>query len=90
MKRVELIATGRVQGVWFRYETQKAALEIGVKGIVENTVDGAVHVLAEGEEGQLDKLIEYCKHGPPLARVENVRISWSEPTGEFSGFTIRH
>jgi acylphosphatase len=90
MKRVELIVTGRVQGVWFRYETQKAALEIGVKGIVENTVDGAVHVLAEGEEGQLGKLIEYCKHGPPLARVENVRISWSEPTDEFSGFAIRH
>ena len=88
MKRVELTVTGRVQGVWFRYETQKAALEIGLKGIVENMPDGSVHVLAEGKEEQLDRLIEYCRQGPPLARVENVRVTWSAATGEFRSFTI--
>jgi len=90
MKRFQLVVKGRVQGVWFRYETQQAASQLGIRGIVENLPDGTVHIIAEGDEETLSKLIDFCKQGPPLAKVEKVSISWEEATGEFTGFTVRH
>ena len=82
--------TGRVQGVWFRYETQKAAIGMGVCGYVENMPDGSVHAVAEGDEDQLGIFVAFCRKGPPLARVENIDAAWSEAGGEFDGFSIRH
>ena len=87
--RVELNIYGRVQGVWFRYETMEVANSLGIKGFVENMPDGSVHVIAEGEREKLEKLIDFCRKGPPLARVDKVDISWRESTGEFISFSIR-
>ena len=89
-KRVEFLVRGRVQGVWFRYETRDKALELGLCGFVENLADGTVHGMAEGDEPILERLVEYVRVGPPLARVDGVDTRWGEATGEFSGFTIRH
>ncbi len=89
IKRVELIITGKVQGVWFRYETQQAAISMGVRGYVENMPDSTVHAVAEGDDGQLGRFVEFCGKGPPLARVGNIDTTWSEATGEFDGFSIR-
>lgn len=88
-KRVEFLVKGRVQGVWFRYETQQAAVKLGLCGIVENLPDGTVHGIAEGDESILGKLIDFVKVGPPLAKVDRVDTRWGEATGEFAGFTIR-
>jgi acylphosphatase len=89
-KRVEFLVRGRVQGVWFRYETQKKALELGLCGFVENLADGSVYGMAEGDELTLERLVEYVRVGPPLAKVDGVDTRWGEATEEFSGFTIRH
>jgi acylphosphatase len=88
--RVEFLVKGRVQGVWFRYETQKEALNLGLCGFVENLPDGTVHGMAEGDGPVLERFIDYVKVGPPLAKVTGVDTRWGEATGEFSGFTIRH
>jgi len=90
MVRVHVYESGRVQGVFFRYETRREARKRNVKGWVRNLPDGRVEALFEGEEEKVLELIEFCKHGPPGARVTNVEVEWGEYTGEFKDFYIRH
>jgi acylphosphatase len=90
MVRVHVYVSGRVQGVFFRYETRREARKRNVKGWVRNLPDGRVEALFEGEEEKVLELIEFCKHGPPGARVTNVEVEWGKYTGEFKDFYIRH
>lgn len=89
-ERVHLIVSGFVQGVFFRSNTKEVAGKLGLTGWVRNLEDGRVEILAEGEKDKLDKLIEWAKKGPELARVENVEIKWEEYKGEFEDFEIRY
>ncbi|MDY6970902.1 MAG: acylphosphatase [Thermodesulfobacteriota bacterium] len=86
--RVRLIIEGQVQGVWFRDSTRHEALALGVSGWVKNRSDGAVEVLVEGAEDKAEKLISWCHHGPPAAKVSMVRKTREEWTGEFGSFDI--
>ena len=88
--RVHLVISGRVQGVFYRATTQESGHRLGLRGWVRNMPNGDVEVVAEGERDKLEALIEDCRQGPPFARVENIEIEWSEPTGEFKDFRVRH
>ena len=70
--RIHLWISGRVQGVGFRYATRQQAGRLGLRGWVRNLSDGRVEILAEGEETAIGALVDACREGPPLARVENV------------------
>ena len=85
-----MYVSGRVQGVFFRYETQDEAVKHEVSGWVRNLQDGRVEAVFEGEKETVDKLIEFCKRGPTGARVTNVEIAWEGFKGEFQGFRIRY
>ncbi|MFH1849785.1 MAG: acylphosphatase [archaeon] len=86
--RCRLIVSGRVQGVCYRFRCRDVALGLGLRGFVRNRPDGTVEVVAEGDKTGLDKLIEWCKKGPPAASVEDVRIKM-ERKNEFSEFSIQ-
>jgi acylphosphatase len=86
--RVHLFIDGLVQGVFFRSTTRSVAKKYGIKGWVKNLPDGRVEVVAEGEEENIQKLIEFCKRGPPGAIVMDVQIIWEEYKGEFDDFEI--
>lgn len=86
--RVHAYVSGRVQGVFFRDNTRRRAVELGLTGWVRNLYDGRVEVVAEGEKPKVEALIAWLKVGPPLARVENMDIRWEEYTGEFQEFRI--
>ena len=88
--RVHLVITGRVQGVWFRANTQKKAKTLDLKGWVKNLPDGRVEAVFEGEKEQIDLVIEWCKKGPSFARVDDVQIQWETPMGDFTTFTITY
>lgn len=81
---------GIVQGVFFRSNTQKKALSLGVVGWVRNRRDGSVEVVAEGEREALEALLAWCWKGPPGARVDRVEHSWEEHKGEFKVFSIKY
>ena len=81
---------GRVHGVFFRAFVAEHARELGLTGYVRNLSGGAVEVMAEGKRERLEKLTGYLKMGPPEAKVEKVVANWSEFTGSYSEFTIRH
>lgn len=89
-KRVHLRITGRVQGVGFRYAALAEARRLGARGWVRNTHNGAVELLAEGDEEHLRRLIVWCHAGPPGAHVTAVEQQWLGATGEFNDFSIQH
>ena len=66
--------TGKVQGVFFRQSTQETATKLGIKGTVKNCDDDSVEIIATGTKDQLDKLITWCKQGPPRAKVSDVTV----------------
>jgi acylphosphatase len=90
MKRVRVTVSGRVQGVFFRAETQREATNLNLTGWVRNKADGRVEALLEGEDKNVDKMLEWCRKGPPAARVENVIVTEEPYTGEFNNFTIKY
>lgn len=90
MVRAHVYVSGWVQGVFFRYETRSLADELSIKGWVRNLPDGRVEAVFEGDETPVKRMIEFCKRGPPGARVTEVRVEWEEYRGEFKSFTIRH
>ena len=61
-----------MQGVFFRQSTQEKANQLGIKGTVKNCDDDSVEVIATGSKEQLDKLVAWCREGPPKADVINV------------------
>ncbi len=86
--RVHLTIEGQVQGVFFRYSTVEEAVRLRLRGWVRNCPDGSVEVVAEGQRKKIEYLISWCHHGPPGARVHNVRIQWEDYRGEFENFRI--
>ncbi len=88
--RAHVFVSGRVQGVFFRYETKHKARMRDVKGWVRNLPDGRVEAVFEGEEEAVKELIDFCKRGPPGARVTRVDVAWESYIGEFKDFEIRY
>lgn len=88
--RAHAFVSGRVQGVFFRSETRSEANRRNVTGWVRNLPDRRVEAVFEGEKEDVEKLIEFCRRGPPGARVTKVDVRWEEYKGEFRGFEIRY
>ncbi len=87
--RLYAIFSGRVQGVSFRYFCATKAAQLGVDGWVKNLPDGSVELVGEADKDRLECLLEACRQGPALARVDAVSVQWEDATGEFDGFDIR-
>ena len=88
--RAHVFISGRVQGIFFRSETRNEAKKHGVSGWVRNLPDGKVEAVFEGEEKSVKELVEFCRRGPPGARVTGVDIIWENYTGEFGNFEVRY
>jgi acylphosphatase len=89
MKCVHLIVSGRVQGVFFRDNTRRKAIELGLKGYAKNLENDDVEIVAEGNEEKIKELIEFIKKGPGIANVSGVQINHKVPEN-FKNFEIRH
>ena len=87
-KRVAILVSGLVQGVFYRAETKGKAAELNLVGWVKNESDGSVKIMAEGEEKDLEKLIEWAKKGPTLAKVDKIEVKWDKGRREFKDFDI--
>jgi acylphosphatase len=88
--RAHVFVTGRVQGVFFRVETKRAADRYDVNGWICNLPDGRLEAVFEGEKDVVNALVAFCKHGPSGAKVENVDLTWETYTGEFDRFKIKY
>ena len=88
--RVSVVVQGRVQGVAFRHYTCLRAQELGVSGWVRNLADGSVEGVFEGDETAVQALVDWCRSGPPAARVERLDIRKESYRGEFDDFSITY
>ena len=84
-----MIFYGKVQGVFFRANTENKAIEIGINGWVRNVEDGTVEAVFEGEKDKIKMIITFCEKHQPYARVDNVNITWDEYQNEFDEFEIK-
>ena len=73
--RVRVVVTGRVQGVWYRDSCRREARANGVAGFARNRSDGAVEAEFEGPPAAVERVVEWCRHGPPRARVDDVEVT---------------
>jgi acylphosphatase len=89
VKRFHAIILGRVQGVFYRATAREHAKALGIKGFARNLPDGSVELDAQGEEESLRDLLHWCQHGPPGARVDDVKVTWEPPQDQGGGFQVR-
>lgn len=88
--RVNVIISGRVQGVWFRAGTKQKADQLGLTGWVKNSSDGCVEAVFEGDEKTIQEMLEWCHIGPSYAKVKDVKITKQSPLNDFNDFSIRY
>ena len=87
-RRLQVLYSGRVQGVGFRYQAKQLAAGFEITGVVRNLADGRVELVAEGASAELKEFQQAVRDSGlgPLIRDE-VEL-WSEPDGGFRGFEI--
>lgn len=78
---------GDVQGVFFRSTARDIANAYGITGWIRNRPDGSVEAVFEGEQSDVQGMVEWCHQGPPRADVERVDVDWLPYTGEFTYFS---
>jgi len=88
-RRLKAEIVGDVQGVGFRFFAERHARHLGLEGYVRNRNDGAVEVEAEGAASALEQFLNELRHGPRLARVQDVRVSWMAYKGDLGPFGVR-
>lgn len=88
--RAHVLISGMVQGVFFRATTMEKASELGLTGWVRNLRDGGVEAVFEGERAVIEQMLDWCRVGPPYARVENLDVRWGEYTSDFASFEVRY
>ena len=86
MKRITVIVSGRIQDVGYRAKVVGIAKELGLTGYVQNLEDGRVKMVAEGEEGVLDRFLDAIRIKNTLINVGGVEIEYSGATGEYANF----
>jgi acylphosphatase len=87
--RRRVVVRGEVQGVFFRDSARRQARSRGVGGWVRNCSDGSLEAVFEGPAHDVEALVEWCRSGPPRARVSDVEVVEEEPRGGDTGFEVR-
>lgn len=88
--RAHIFVSGKVQGVFFRSSTQEKARELGLRGFVQNLLDGRVEIVTEGRKDKVEELIDWIHSGPSTADVEEVKVDRKQPEGDFRAFNVRY
>lgn len=89
-KHIQVLYSGRVQGVGFRFTAEESARRLGVVGWVKNLRDGRVELVAEGDERMLTQFLEDIRSGPMRNFIKDIEVSWSTATNDFTEFDIRY
>jgi acylphosphatase len=88
LKRIRVLISGEVQGVYFRDTCRRMAAQRGVHGWVRNLRDGRVEAVFEGTEEAVDTMVAWAHRGPRSARVADVAVHPEPPEG-LTGFAVR-
>lgn len=89
MRRVRAIVSGTVQGVGFRFHTVNRAHALGCTGWVRNLADGRVEFEAQGSSAAIESLLDWARHGPSSAEVDDLRVEERPTEDGDGGFGVR-
>ena len=89
MKTVAVRVSGRVQGVYYRATARREGALLGLRGWVKNLGDGGVALLLQGDPAAVDAMLDWCRAGPPAARVSRVEVEDAAPDESLRGFEVR-
>ncbi|NJL45486.1 MAG: acylphosphatase [Leptolyngbyaceae cyanobacterium SM2_3_12] len=89
MGQIQAVVYGVVQGVGFRYHTQKMAQGLGLTGYVRNRPEGTVEIVAAGSPEALEALLTWANRGPTGAQVTQLAVTERDGSSQFDGFTIK-
>ncbi len=86
--RLNVLYSGTVQGVGFRYTVKSLVMGYEVTGVVRNLADGRVELVAEGDREELEAFQKAVLESGLGPLIRNTEVTWAEPRGEFKGFAI--
>ncbi len=84
----EIIVTGRVHGVGFRYFCLTHANNLGLNGYVKNMPDGSVNSFVEGDKDSIEQYFNLMQQGPKSSSVTKTEINWFSYIKQFNSFMI--
>ena len=90
LARVHIWVRGRVQGVGYRAFIQQSGVLFNLTGWVRNASYNQVEILAEGPRQVVERFAETAKTGPRASHVDEARVEWETPTGEFKEFGVKY
>lgn len=88
--RAHIFVSGKVQGVFLRYNTRREAQKLGITGWIWNLPDGRVEAVFEGEKDKIEKIIEWLRKGPTFTKIEKVEVKWEKPKNKFKDFRMTY
>ena len=90
IKQLEIIISGRVQGIGYRAFAMRTAESCNIRGSVRNLADGRVKILAIGEEESMERFISLLKKGPTFSLVRDLTINELDTTEDYKEFRIEY
>jgi acylphosphatase len=88
--QLQIVVSGKVQGVGYRYFAQMKAVQFGITGWVKNRSDGAVEMVTTGTKENLDLFIEEIRRGNPFSTVDQIEIKEISIGEKYQSFTIKY
>ncbi|WP_071458539.1 acylphosphatase [Bacillus massilinigeriensis] len=90
MIQLQILVSGKVQGVGYRYYAQMKAIQYGINGWVMNQGDDAVKIVATGTKADLEQYMEELRRGNPFSRVDRLEYHECEHHDDWQSFTIKY
>ena len=89
MKSVDVHVSGVVQGVYYRATARREGALRGLRGWVRNESDGSVRLRLQGAPDAVDAMLDWCRVGPPAARVSRVTVVDAPADAGLHDFEVR-
>jgi acylphosphatase len=89
MKSVDVRVSGVVQGVYYRAGARREGALRGLRGWVKNESDGSVSLRLQGEPAAVDAMLDWCRVGPPAARVSRLTVADAPADDSLDDFEVR-
>jgi acylphosphatase len=87
--RMRILIDGRLQGINFRYNTQRKARHLGLGGFVRTLSDGRIEIEVQGLEEKVSQLLAWCQEEPQSSHIRTIMYRHDEPTDSSTDFEVR-
>jgi len=87
--RMRILIDGRLQGINFRYNTQRQARLLGLGGFVRTLSDGRIEIEVQGQEHQVNQLLVWCQEEPQSSHIRTIMYRYDEPADSSLDFEVR-